>query len=92
MGQARGLHASYPLGGARHMLIGGADNNVIQPNALDTTEVYDDVTRTFRAGPRLNTTRGGFGFFVTPTGQGHILGGGSGPTSIVVGSTEWAYR
>jgi hypothetical protein len=92
MAQARGLHASFPLGGARHLLIGGADNNVIQPNALDTTEVYDDATRTFRAGPRLATTRGGFGFLVCPTGQGHVLGGGSGPTSTVVGSTEWAYR
>jgi hypothetical protein len=92
MAQARGMHAMLALGGGRFLAIGGADGQVTAPNALDSTEVYSDTTRAWSAGPRMSMSRAGYGWFEAPTGQLHLLGGGSGTGSPVNNFTDWYYR
>lgn len=92
MSKARGLHAVFGLGGGKYLHVGGADGQITNPNSLSSTEIYDVTSNSWSSGPTLTMSRSGFGFFEAPTGQIHILGGGSGMSSPTVNFTEWYYR
>lgn len=92
MGQARGLHEAFDLGGGRILVAGGADGDVLAPVALASSEIYDSGTGVWSPGPALNTARAAFGAFVTPTGTWQLLGGGTGATGGVTNSHETYYR
>jgi len=92
MAKARGIHSAFDLGGGKFLHVGGADGQIFSPNALASTEVYDAVTPGWSAGPSLTMSRSGYGWFLTPMGQIHILGGGSGASAPTVNFTEWYYR
>lgn len=91
MARARGLHAALPLANRRWLLLGGAYGTIDAPTALNTTEVYDAATNSWSAGPAMTSSRAGFGLFATPNGNFHLMGGGNGPSSTVVNTTEWFY-
>lgn len=88
----RGMHAMVPLAGGRFLAIGGANGQIDKPNALDSTEIYDVAAKTWSAGPLMSMSRAGYGWFDTPPGQVHLLGGGSGTGSPVNNFTDWYYR
>lgn len=92
MAQARGNHAAMALDGNRFLFIGGAAGDVFTPIALGTTEIYNVGTGQWSAGPAMSDSRAAFGFFQTPLGQGHLLGGASGSTAAVSNTTDWFYR
>jgi hypothetical protein len=92
MAKARGLQSVFDLGGGKYLHVGGADGPLLTPNALSSTEIYDLASNLWSAGPSLTVSRSGFGSFVAPTGQVHILGGGSGISAPTVNTTEWYYR
>jgi len=92
LSQARGLHLAMDMGNGRIMVAGGADGDVLSPVALASTEIFDDATGLWTAGPSLNQARAAFGAIVTPTGQWQVLGGGTGPTGAVTNRHESYYR
>jgi hypothetical protein len=81
-----------PLGGGRFLLFGGADGSLTSPNALSSGEVFDAATGSFTQGPTLNVSRAAFGAFPSPTGQVHVIGGGTGTTGTSTTTSEWFYR
>ncbi len=89
---ARGMSAVTPLGGGRFLFFGGADGSVSVPNALASSEIFDASTNAFTPGPTMNVTRAAFGAFASPTGQVHVIGGGTGATGTSTPSAEWFYR
>ncbi len=92
MAAARGMSAVFPLGGGRFLHIGGADGTLINPNALASTEIYDVATNAFSPGPPLGSSRAAFGTFMAPTGQFHLISGGTGMNAATTPTTEWYYR
>lgn len=89
---ARGMSATVPLGSGRFLFLGGTDGTLTAPNALSSTEVYDAATNAFTPGPTMTISRVAFGAFASPTGQVHVIGGGTGQTGTSTTSTEWYYR
>lgn len=92
MAAARGMSGMTPLGGGRFLFFGGADGSITTPNALASSEVYDAATNAFAAGPTMHVTRAAFGAFASPTGQVHVIGGGTGATGTSTTTAEWFYR
>ena len=92
LAKARGMHMAFALGSDRYLHVGGAEGAIFTPNALASTEIYTATTNTWSAGPTLNLSRSGYGAFLAPTGQIHLLGGGSGPGAPTVNFTEWYFR
>lgn len=92
MAAARGMSAVFALGSGRFLHIGGADGTLTNPNALASTEIYDMATNAFTAGPPLGSSRAAFGTFVAPTGQLHLISGGTGMNAASTPTTEWYYR
>src|SRR5690606_24725093 len=92
MAQARSMAVVLPLGSGRFAIAGGADGTLAAPNAIASTEVYDAATNAFTSGPALNVTRAAAGVFLAPTGQYHVIGGGTGQTGTSTTTTEWFYR
>lgn len=92
MATARGMSAMIPLGGGRFLFAGGTDGDLTTPNALSSTEIYSVATGAFTPGPTMTTSRVAFAAFLSPTGQYHVIGGGTGPTGTSTTTTEWFYR
>jgi hypothetical protein len=92
MAQARGMHTALALGGGRHLVIGGADGTLSAPVPLQSCEIFDDTTGQWSAGPSMTQSRAAFGFFESPLGHGHLLGGASGASAAVDNTTDWYYR
>lgn len=88
----RGMSAAIPLGGGRYMIAGGTDGDLTTPSALSSTEIFDVATNAFTPGPTMTTSRVAFGAFASPTGQVHLIGGGTGPTGTSTATAEWYYR
>ena len=74
------------------VLVGGADGTLLNPNALASTEVYDVASNAFTPGPPLTLSRAAAGTFTAPTGQFHLIGGGTGMNAATTPTTEWFYR
>jgi len=92
MATPRGMSTTIPLGGGRFMIAGGTDGTLTAPNALATTEIFDAATNAFTPGPTMNWSRVAFGTIATPTGQVHVIGGGTGTTGTSTTSAEFFYR
>ena len=92
MATARGIHASFDIGGKRYLHVAGASGDILNPVALNTTEIYDDNTNTWMQGPVMVHGTAGYGYLSAPTGQIHILGGASGMPPAAQRFTEWFYR
>lgn len=92
LGAARGMTSVIALGSGRFLHLGGADGTLLAPNALSSTEIFDSGTGRFTPGPALNISRAGFGVIATPTGQVHVIGGGTGTTGTSTTTTEWYFR
>ncbi len=91
MSTARGLHKGWALGNGRFLIAGGADGTLQAPNPHASTDVYDAASNQWSVGPSLNAPRTAFGMFETPTGQVHVMGGGS-SLGAISNSSEWYYR
>ncbi len=74
------------------MHVGGASGDILNPIALSSTEIYDDISKTWLAGPPMAQARAGFSISHTPTGQIQILGGASADPPAAQNGTEWYYR
>jgi hypothetical protein len=92
MATPRGMSATIPLGGGRFMIAGGTDGTLTAPNALATTEIFDAATNAFTPGPTMNWSRVAFGIIPTPTGQVHVIGGGTGTTGTSTTTAEFYFR
>jgi hypothetical protein len=92
MAAARGMSGVAPLGSGRFLFFGGADGSLTAPNSLSSAEVYDAASNAFTPAPSLTLTRAAFGTFHSPTGQFHVIGGGTGTTGTSTTTAEWFYR
>jgi Galactose oxidase, central domain len=90
MATARGNQKVIALGGGRWMHVGGANGTLLSPVPLASTEIYDQASNSWSAGPSLTIPRAGFSTFSTPTGQVMVFGGGTSLGAISNG-TEWYF-
>jgi hypothetical protein len=58
MGQPRAFHTALDLGNGRHLVAGGGNGALLALASNDTSEVYDEATRSFTPGPMLTVERG----------------------------------
>lgn len=59
--------------------IGGLTGDLVTSIAVGTSEIYDIPTGTWHSGPSLTKARGAYGWYQSPWGAVHLLGGAAGP-------------
>ncbi|MCR9248172.1 MAG: hypothetical protein NXI31_24340 [bacterium] len=90
LNSARGYHRAWALDNGDFMLAGGADGNILQPNPLDSVEIFSPATNSFTFGPSMTIPRAAPAKYRTRQGQMQLFGGGT-TNNTIVNSTEFYY-
>ena len=85
---ARTSPTHIPLGDSRHLIVGGGSGTPLWQAAWNTTEIYDEQTRVFAAGPTMTVGRSVHAQVRLKDGR-YVLTGGVDAKNASQASTEF---